>query len=236
MLTAFISSRKKYGTAERLSIAEWAANVWQAYKRAFLSLFMPVIILGGIYTGLFTATESAVVAVIFALVLGMFVYRTIKIRDLPGIFWSSAISAAVVLSIVGFASVLAAALSLYQVPQKTAALIFSISRDPYVVLLLVNVLLLVIGMFLEAYAAIIILAPVLAPAMLLLGIDPIHFGIIMIVNLAIGMVTPPVGVNLFITCSIARISLEQILRPLVAFVAVLLVNLMLITYVPLLLK
>ncbi|ADO42928.1 TRAP transporter large permease [Ketogulonicigenium vulgare] len=236
VLTAFISSRKKYGTAERLSIAEWAANVWQAYKRAFLSLFMPVIILGGIYTGLFTATESAVVAVIFALVLGMFVYRTIKIRDLPGIFWSSAISAAVVLSIVGFASVLAAALSLYQVPQKTAALIFSISRDPYVVLLLVNVLLLVIGMFLEAYAAIIILAPVLAPAMLLLGIDPIHFGIIMIVNLAIGMVTPPVGVNLFITCSIARISLEQILRPLVAFVAVLLVNLMLITYVPLLLK
>lgn len=232
-LTAYLSWRHSYGVAARLSAREWAANVWLSFKRAIISLMMPVIILGGIYTGLFTATEAAVVAVLYALVVGIFVYRTIRLSDLPSIFWATAISSGVVLSIVGFASVLASALALYQVPQAVAQLIFSISTDVLVVLLIINVALLVIGLFLETYAAIIILAPVLAPAVTMLGVDPVHFGIIMIVNLAIGMVTPPVGVNLFITCAIAGISLEQIIRPLIPFVAVLLVNLMLITYVPL---
>lgn len=234
-LTVWTSSRKQYGTAVRMGFSEWAANVMTCLRRALISLIMPIIILGGIYTGLFTATEAAVVAVLYALFVGMFIYRTIRLSDLAPIFWSTAVSSAVVLSIVGFASVLASALALYQVPQAVSQIIFSISDNIYVVLLILNVMLLVIGLFLETYAAIIILAPILAPAMALMGVDLTHFGIIMIVNLAIGMVTPPVGVNLFITCAIAGISLEQIIRPLISFVLVLLINLMLITYIPLLL-
>lgn len=232
-LTAWVSARNNYGTAERMTFAEWRDNVLGNLRRSLISLMMPVIILGGIYTGFFTATEAAVVAVVYALVVGMVIYRTISLRDLPSIFWATAISSGVVLSIVGFASVLASALALYQVPQHVAKGIFSISTNVFIVLLIVNLALLIIGLFLETYAAIIILAPVLAPAMAMLGVDPVHFGIIMIVNLAIGMVTPPVGVNLFITCAIAEISLEQIIRPLVKFVGVLLLNLMLITYIPL---
>jgi len=234
-LTAWLSWRNHYGIAARMSLDEWAANVWASFKRALISLMMPVIILGGIYTGLFTATEAAVVAVLYALIVGIFIYRAIRLADLPAIFWTTAITSGVVLSIVGFASVLASALALYQVPQAVTQLIFSISSNVFVVLLLINLILLVIGLFLETYAAIIILAPVLTPVVTMLGVDPVHFGLIMIVNLAIGMVTPPVGVNLFITCAIAKISLEQIIRPLLPFVTVLLVNLMLLTYVPLLL-
>jgi len=226
---------KGYGEAVPFYFHPWRSEVWRTFRRAMLSLCMPVIILGGIYLGVFTATEAAVVAVVFAFVVGKFVYRTIAWRDLPEILSRAALSSAVILAIVGFAAVLAYALALFQAPQKVAALMLSISEDPLVFLLLANVLLLVVGMFMETFAAIIILGPVLAPVAMTLGINPVHFGIVMITNLAVGMVTPPVGVNLFVTCSVAGIRVEEIVKPLLIFLAVLLLNLAAITYLPLIL-
>ncbi|MBN7776251.1 TRAP transporter large permease [Nitratireductor aquimarinus] len=232
LTVAVVARLRKYGKAERMGKREWAGNVWASFRKALLSLCMPIIILGGIYLGVFTATEAAVVAVVFAFMVGKFVYGSIAWRDLPGIFSSAALTSAVVLVIVGFAAVLAYALSLFRAPQQVAELMLSVSENPLVFLLLVNILLLVVGMFMETFAAIIVLAPVLAPVAALMGINPIHFALVMITNLAIGMVTPPVGVNLFIACSVAGIRVEEIVKPLLIFLAVLLANLMVITYVP----
>jgi tripartite ATP-independent transporter DctM subunit len=227
-----VSTVRNYGEREPFSLAPWARGVAVATRRAALSLLLPFIILGGIYGGLFTPTEAAVVAVAYALVLGCAVYREIPLKDLPKIFAESAFTSAVVMIIVGFAFIFAYALALMQAPQQIAAAIRGVSSDPLVFLLLVNLFLFVVGMFMETFAAIIILAPVLAPVATQLGIDPVHFGLIMIVNLAIGMVTPPVGVNLFVACGIAKVSMEQIMRPLLVFLAVLAANMLLITYVP----
>ncbi|MFN7633154.1 MAG: TRAP transporter large permease, partial [Acetobacteraceae bacterium] len=221
-----------YGERDRLSFGEYLGQLWGAFRSAFLSLLMPVIILGGIYGGIFTPTEAAVVAVFYALVLGLFVYREITFADLPRIFAESAVTSAVVMIIVGFAAMFGFALQLLQAPQTIAAALRTVSDNPLVFLLLVNLFLLVVGMFMETFAAIIILAPILAPIAAEFGINPVHFGLIVIVNLAIGMVTPPVGVNLFIACGIAKIQMEQLMKPLSVFLAVLLLNLMVITYVP----
>jgi tripartite ATP-independent transporter DctM subunit len=227
-----VSTLKGYGERTPFSAGPWLAGVAAATRRAALSLLLPFLILGGIYGGFFTPTEAAVIAVAYALVLGCFVYREIPLRDLPKIFAESAFTSSVVMIIVGFAFVFAYALALMQAPQQIAAAIKGVSSSPVVFLLLVNLFLFVVGMFMETFAAIIILAPVLAPVATQLGIDPVHFGLIMIVNLAIGMVTPPVGVNLFVACGIARISMEELMRPLAVFLAVLIVNMAMITYLP----
>ncbi|MCX7322961.1 MAG: TRAP transporter large permease [Hyphomicrobiales bacterium] len=227
-----VSSIRNYGEREPFQLKPYVANIGVATKRAALSLVMPFIILGGIYGGVFTPTEAAVVAVAYALFLGCVVYREIPLKALPRIFAESAFTSSIVMIIVGFAFVFAYALALMQAPQQVAAAIRGVSSDPMVFLLLVNLFLFVVGMFMETFAAIIILAPVLAPVAQQLGIDPVHFGLIMIVNLAIGMVTPPVGVNLFVACGIANITMEQLMRPLLVFLAVLIINMFIITYVP----
>jgi tripartite ATP-independent transporter DctM subunit len=227
-----VSSLKGYGERETFTLKTYVLGIGAATKRASLSLIMPFIILGGIYGGVFTPTEAAVVAVAYALFLGCLVYREIPFRDLPKIFAESAFTSAVVMVIVGFAFVFAYAMALMQAPQQIAAAIRGVSSDPMVFLLIVNLFLFVVGMFMETFAALIILAPVLAPVATQLGIDPVHFGLIMIVNLAIGMVTPPVGVNLFVACGIANVTMEQLMRPLLVFLGVLIINMLIITYVP----
>ncbi|MGL4441788.1 MAG: TRAP transporter large permease [Bosea sp. (in: a-proteobacteria)] len=227
-----VSSLKGYGERETFTLKTYVLGIGAATKRASLSLVMPFIILGGIYGGIFTPTEAAVVAVAYALFLGCLVYREIPFRDLPKIFAESAFTSAVVMVIVGFAFVFAYAMALMQAPQQIAGAIRGVSSNPIVFLLIVNLFLFVVGMFMETFAALIILAPVLAPVATQLGIDPVHFGLIMIVNLAIGMVTPPVGVNLFVACGIANVTMEQLMRPLLVFLGVLIVNMMIITYVP----
>jgi C4-dicarboxylate transporter DctM subunit len=146
----------------------------------------------------------------------------------------SAVTSSIILLIVGFAAIFAYILTVNQVPHMVGAFVTSITKDPIMFLLAVNVLLLLTGMFMETLAAIIILAPILAPAALQYGIDPIHFGTVMIVNLAIGMVTPPVGVNLFVVCQVAKLRLEQLIRPLLIFLCVLVVDVLIISYVPIL--
>jgi len=203
-----------------------------ALLQAGWALLMPVIILGGIYGGVFTPTEASAVAVFYALVVGMLIYREIKIKDLVAIFRKSAISSAVIMFIIANAGLFAFLITRAGVPDAIGRWLQEVLQSPAWFLLGVNLALFFIGMFIETSAAIIVLAPILAPVAIHFGIDPVHFGLIMVVNLALGMITPPFGVNLFAACTVARVSLDRIIGHLVPFVAVIFTCLMVITYVP----
>ena len=196
------------------------------------ALLMPVIILGGIYGGVFTPTEASVVAVFYALTVGLFVHRELELRDLAAVFRKSVISSAVIMFIIANAGLFAFLITRAGVPEAIGAWLTDILKSPGWFLFGVNAALFVIGMFIETSAAIIVLAPILVPVARHFGVDPVHFGTIMVVNLALGMITPPFGVNLFAACTVAKISLDQIVKYLVPFVLVVLGCLMLITYVP----
>lgn len=233
ILTVFIVSRiKGYGTEERIGLVEWAKQFWTVFKSAIWTILMPVIILGGIYTGLFTPTEAAVVAVVYGIFVGFFVYKELTIKKLMTIFTKSAITSGIILIIVGFSTIFGYILTINRVPQTMADFLGNITESPIVFLLLVNILLLFVGMFMEALAAIIILAPILVPVAVQFGIDPVHFGIIMAVNFAIGMITPPLAVNLYVACQVANLRLGDIIRYVMLFLAILVINLIIISYVP----
>ncbi|MGE6915431.1 TRAP transporter large permease [Achromobacter kerstersii] len=229
-----IASIKGFDAVRVMSLKDWTTGVLVALRDAMLALMMPIIILGGIYGGLFTPTEASCVAVLYGLALGMFVYKEITLKNLPIIFGRAAVMSAIILLIVAFAAVFAYLLTINQVPQRVAAMLGSVTTNPIVFLLLVNIMLFVVGMFIEALAAILIIVPILAPISVAFGIDPIHFGMIVITNLAVGMVTPPVGVNLFVVCEVAQLKMHQLARYLVLFLAVLVVDIMIISYVPIL--
>jgi C4-dicarboxylate transporter, DctM subunit len=201
-------------------------------QRATFALMMPVIILGGIYGGVFTPTEASVVAVFYALIVGMFVYREVGPKDVWHALKRSAISSAVIMFIIANAGLFAYLITRAGIPEQIGAFLKESLQTPQFFLLGVNVALFVIGMFIETSASIIVLAPILVPVAMHFGIDPVHFGMVMVVNLAMGMITPPFGVNLFAACTVAKISLDQIVPRLLPFVAVVLVCLMIITYVP----
>ncbi|WP_445658147.1 TRAP transporter large permease [Achromobacter sp. NCFB-sbj8-Ac1-l] len=227
-----IASIQGFDEVRVLSLKDWTKGVLVALRDAMLALMMPIIILGGIYGGLFTPTEASCVAVLYGLALGMFVYKEITLRNLLGIFGRAAVMSAIILLIVAFAAVFAYLLTINQVPQRVAAMLGSVTTNPIVFLLLVNGMLFIVGMFIEALAAILIIVPILAPISVTFGIDPIHFGMIVITNLAVGMVTPPVGVNLFVVCEVAQLKMHQLARYLVVFLAVLIVDILIISYVP----
>ena len=212
--------------------AEGNIGFLKATERAALALFMPVIIIGGIYQGVFTPTEASVVAVFYAFIVGMFVYRAIGWRDVGPILRKSVLSSAVIMFIIAAAGLFSFLITRAGVPAAIGAWIAGAIESPWLFLLAVNLFLFVVGMFVETSASIIVLAPILAPVAMHFGIDPVHFGIVMIVNLALGMVTPPFGVNLFAACQVAGLSLEQIIGRLVPFVLVILACLLVITYVP----
>lgn len=234
MLTVYVISRVRgygLGGAGKTSLEEPPGKL-EAFRAAALPLLMPMIILGGIYGGIFTPTEAAIVAVFYSLLLGLLVYRTLTAANLLAALQSSLLSTVAILLIISTASVFGWVLTANRIPDMIAQGFISLSDNPYVFLLLVNLLLLIVGMFLETGAAIIILAPILTPVALKLGIDPIHFGIIMIVNLAVGMTTPPVGVNLFVACQVAGLRIEQILKSMLPFYGILLLDIVIITYLP----
>ncbi|MGO3742555.1 TRAP transporter large permease [Kerstersia sp.] len=206
--------------------------VWPAFKRAWLALLMPVIILGGIYGGIFTPTEASVVAVVYALLVGMFIYRQMNFKQFSRVLHRSVISTAVIMFIIANAGVFSFLLNRAGVPDMLGTWLSTLFSDHFTFLLGINVALFIIGMFIETSASIVVLAPLLLPVAVQFGIDPVHFGVIMIVNLALGMITPPLGVNLFAACSIAKISLERLMKPLIPLVIVVLLCLMLITYIP----
>ncbi len=200
--------------------------------RAAYALMMPVIILGGIHGGVFTPTEASAVAVIYALFVGMAVYREISLKDLLPIFKKCTLSSAVIMFIIANAGLFAYLITRPGVPDAIGLLLKQWLQSPMLILLGVNAALFIIGMFIETSASIIVLAPILAPVAIHFGIDPVHFGIIMVVNLALGMITPPFGVNLFAACTVAKISLDRIVTQLVPFVLVVLTCVMVITYIP----
>ena len=205
---------------------------WTATRKAAWALLMPVIILGGIYGGVFTPTEASAVAVLYALIVGMLIYREIGLKDLAAVLRKSVISSAVIMFIIANAGLFAFLITRAGVPDAIGHWLEQTLQSPHWFLLGVNAALFVIGMFIETSAAIIVLGPILAPVAMHFGVDPVHFGLIMVVNLALGMITPPFGVNLFAACTVAKIPLEQIIKHLIPFVLVVLACLMIITYVP----
>ena len=207
-------------------------GVGNATWQAGWALMMPVIILGGIYGGVFTPTEASAVAVFYALVVGLVIYREIKLPDLAVILRKSVLSSAVIMFIIANAGLFAFLITRAGVPDAIGHWLQEVLKSPGWFLFGVNAALFVIGMFIETSAAIIVLAPILAPVAQHFGIDPVHFGLIMVVNLALGMITPPFGVNLFAACTVARISLDRMIKDLIPFVLVVLACLMVITYVP----
>ncbi|WP_407334125.1 TRAP transporter large permease [Enterovibrio sp. 27052020O] len=203
-----------------------------ATKAAFWPLLTPVIILGGILGGIFTPTEASAVAVLYTLVVGMFVLRTISWKDIPDIFTRSAKSSAVILLLVGSALAFKTVVSLSHAAEAMAAWTLSISENPLILLFLINILLFIVGMFLDAGPAIIILGPILAPVFVSLGIDPVHFAIIMSVNLTVGLATPPMGLVLFVASSVSGVKVETLSRAILPFLAVEVAVIFLITFFP----
>ena len=236
MLTVYlVSKRKGYGRAKPGASGDGLGpqpGVWESFKAAILPLMLPVLILGGIYGGVFTPTEAAAAAVCFALIIGVVVFRTITVEKLVMALRSSLLNTVVILLIISSASVFGWVLTANRIPELISQVFVSISDNPLVFLLLINLLLLLVGMFLETGAAVTVLAPILTPVALKMGIDPIHFGIVMIVNLAVGMTTPPVGVNLFVACQVAGLRIEHIIRSMLPFYLSLLICLAIITYLP----
>jgi len=225
---AYIRSKKrgyvggrKYSAGEKLN----------AFREAILPLLMPVIILGGIYGGVFTATEAAVVAVVYGLVVSVFVFRELKFSDMKRIFRESAVMAGGLLLLIGAANLFGMVLTRERIPALITELFLQISTNKYLFLLIVNILFLLIGMVMESSPAIIIMAPLLAPVATYFGIDLIHFGVIMIVNLAIGMASPPFGLSLFVIVEIAKTRFINVVRNMAPYFAVLIGVLLLITYI-----
>jgi C4-dicarboxylate transporter DctM subunit len=204
----------------------------EAAVSAFGAILMPVIILGGIFGGVFTATEAAAVATVYAFIMGKFVYRELKWGQLPGVLYKAGLSTAMILIIVGVANLVGYIMAVERVPLMVAELFLSITTNKWVMLLLINILLLIVGCFIDGASALIIFTPVLLPLIYKLGIDPIYFGVVITVNLMIGTITPPVGLCLYVACGIADVRLEQISRTIIPFLLVEVAVLFLITYVP----
>ncbi|WP_245008336.1 TRAP transporter large permease [Paracoccus marcusii] len=209
-----------------------AAKILKAGRSAILALLMPTLILGGIYGGVVTPTEAAVVAVVYSVVVGGLIYRELPIRQIPAILRDSAVTSAVILSIIATAGLYGRIILSLQVPTVISDFVVGAIQSPWLFIILVNILLLFVGMFLEAAAAILIFTPILLPIALTFGFHPVHFGAIMIVNLAMGMFTPPVGLNLFIASHIAKTSIPRISRAVVPFVVILLIDLLIISFIP----
>jgi tripartite ATP-independent transporter DctM subunit len=224
----FIARRKGYAKYKRATVAEWLT----AFKQASLALFLPLLIVGGIISGIFTPTEAAGVAVVYAVFLGLFVYKEFGWRDIPRILEESVTTASVVMFIYVMATVFAWLVSVEQIPQLASNAILHVSSSPWVVLLIVNIALLIAGALLDPTPILLITVPVLVPLVTKVGIDPIHFGVVMVLNLMIGLLTPPVGMNLFIVSRIAGISFWDSVKGTAPFILPLLIVLLLITYIP----
>ncbi len=228
IVSYFISVKRQHPKEERLPLRE----VVRSFFGAFWAILMTVIIIGGIIGGFFTPTEAAMVAVFYAIIIGFFVYRELKLHMLPKIFYDSAVTTASLMVLVGFANVFAWILTSEEIPVMITTAMLDLSSNPAVYILLVNLLLVFVGMFMETIAALMILMPILLKPAISLGIDPIQFSIMCVLNLVIGLTTPPVGVCLFVASSIARISIGRLAVALLPFIAVSLVVLILVSYVP----
>ena len=216
------------GNGEKFSWGNMAKN----FKNAFWALLSPVIILGGIYTGLFTPTEAAVISVVYALFVGLFIYKELDFKLTYKKIGEAACTHGTVNIIVGTSTILGRVLTLEQIPDAIATAMVSLTDNKIVMLLIINLLLLACGCLMETNSSILILAPILYPVVASFGVDAVQFGVIMVVNLAIGYITPPVGVNLFVACGIGKIPFAELVKNIIPFLLAALVALIVITYIP----
>lgn len=231
LASAYLHARRggpQYREVEPFTVSRLIRTFWAAVP----ALGMPVIIIGGIIGGVFTPTEAAAVAVLYGVLIAMFVYRELTLKDLPGLILRAAALSAAVMTIIGTASIFGWLVASANVPAHLAAWIRTVSEQPWTFLILVNVLLMLIGMFMESLAAILILVPVLMPIAIDFGINPIHFGLIVVMNFAIGMVTPPYGITLFVASSVAERSIIQVSRRIFWPWLMMTVILILVTFIP----
>ncbi len=224
----FYSKKHGYRGGEKTSFSRFIKQL----KVSILGVLMPVIILGGIYGGIFTPTESGAIACVYGLIVSFFVYKELKLSDLKGIFVESGYISAMILLIMAAANIMSWILTAEQVPNKVAEIVGPYATNGIMLLIIINIVLLILGTFLELNAAIIILVPILLPLLAQFDINLVHFGVIMIVNLAIGLLTPPLGVNLFVAKTLGDISFNMILIRVVPLLVVVLIDLILITFIP----
>ncbi len=228
VVSFFISRKMGWKGVGTFSLKKMAVS----FKDSFFALITPVIIIGGIYGGIFTPTEAAAVAAVYGIFVGLFIYKELKIRDFPKIIFQAVISTTLIMFIVGASKVFGWMLTNLEIPHRLGAYIISITTSPVVFLMVMNVLLLIMGTLVNASAAVVILTPIFLPVAIQLGIDPLFFGVLMVVNLAIGCITPPVGLDLFVASAIAEVPLERVVKASLPFLAVLLVDLVILTFFP----
>ncbi len=228
IMAAFISWKRGYPKGIKTTFKEKIVG----FKDAIIPLLMPVIILGGILSGIFTPTEAAAVAVLYAVVIGFFVLKSLKVLDLLPMLTKTARITGVVFLIIGTASILSWVLAINQVPQAIATFLLATTGNPKLILLMILILMLIVGMFMDIAAALIILGPILHPIAMSMGMQPIHFGIIMVLSLNIALMTPPVGACLFVACSISKLSLAQLSKAIWPFIIMEVIALFLVAYIP----
>lgn len=228
VLIYLISKKRNYPKDPRPKLS----TIWIAFKKAFLPLMMPVIMLGGIYSGIFTPTEAAAIAGLYALLIGLIVYKTVKLKELPLIFVETMVASSLVLFVISTTSSFSFVLTIERAGEMITNAVLTFTENKIVILLIINVILLVFGALMEAGVVLILFIPILYPLAMNLGFDPIHFGVIMAVNLMIGVATPPMGVCLFMMSHISGIKLEVLMKKILPFLVPLLMVLLLISYIP----
>jgi tripartite ATP-independent transporter DctM subunit len=228
ILSYFISKKRRYPK----DVFPGFKKLWLALKETILPLLMPVILFGGIYSGMFTPTEAAAVAGLYALLISMFIYRSIQWKDLPRILVDTMITTSVVTFVISTTAAFSFVLTIEQVGQLITGFVTGITENKIVILLIINLLLLIFGAIIEAGVVLILFIPILYPLAINLGIDPIHFGVIMTVNLMIGVATPPMGMCLFVMSQISGLPIERIMRAILPFLIPLIFVLLIITFIP----
>lgn len=207
-------------------------EIAKSIKEGFWALLSPVIILGGIYSGIFTPTEAACISVVYSIIISLFVYKDMNLKELKNVFLDTAVLNGITSFLLGFSTVFSTFMTYERVPQMITEFLTNVSSNPFVVLLFVNLILLVVGLFLDTVPAIIVMAPMLMPTAIALNINPLHFGVVMAVNLALGLCTPPYGCNLFVGAAVAKIKMENMFKYIFPLFIVGLIGLAIVTYIP----
>jgi tripartite ATP-independent transporter DctM subunit len=228
IVAAVIARKRNYPRAEKVATRE----ALRRFVRALPELILLIVIMGGIMSGDFTATEASVIAVLYSIFVSLFIYKELKLRDMPPIFLKSAVTTAFIMFLIGVSSAMGFVFSYLDVPQKAATFLMGITENPSLMLLMINAILLVVGCFMDMTPAVLIFTPIFLPIVLKMGLDPVQFGIIMIVNLCVGLCTPPVGTLLFVGCAVGETTIGKMLRPMTPFLIALFVSLLVITFLP----
>ncbi len=228
VIAYFVAKKRGYRSTEKVTMQD----AFKVILQALPSLLLIVIVIGGIVSGVFTATEGSVVAVIYSLVLSLFFYKTIKIKDLPGIFQESAEMTGIIVFLIGVSSIMSWVMAFTRIPDAISSSLLGFSNNPVVILLIINVVLLFVGTFMDITPAILIFTPIFLPICMAFGMSSVQFGIMLVFNLCIGTITPPVGNILFVGVKVAKTKIENVIKPLLLFYAAIFVVLMLVTYIP----